>query len=332
MCIGGLSFFSSREGFICDNVVSFEVVLASGEIVNANAKENPDLWKALKGGSNNFGIVTKFELLTFKQGPFWGGNIYYFPPSFPSQIDALVNEIQKPNADPETHLMVSIGYAAQFGGSACMNTVYYTKEGVEDPPVLKPFTAIEPQIPQLNSLKTITLTEAAAGQDAGVSLQTRCAYMNLSVTADVATLKAASDIYMAAVEPIKDAAGLICSFTLQPYAVSLLEESVAKGGNSLGLLPKDGPVVSVLLLTYWASKDDDERIIAAFKGALEKIRAVAQEKGSLRDYVYLNYSFNFQDPIGSYGEDNQRALREAGKKYDPEGLFRKGVPGGFKFS
>lgn len=47
---GGLSFFSSREGFICDNVVNFEVVLASGKIVNANAKENPDLWRALRGG------------------------------------------------------------------------------------------------------------------------------------------------------------------------------------------------------------------------------------------------------------------------------------------
>lgn len=47
---GGLSFFSSREGFICDNVVNFEVVLASGKVVNANANENADLWKALRGG------------------------------------------------------------------------------------------------------------------------------------------------------------------------------------------------------------------------------------------------------------------------------------------
>lgn len=47
---GGLSFFSSREGFICDNVVDFEVVLASGQVVNANAKENKDLWRALRGG------------------------------------------------------------------------------------------------------------------------------------------------------------------------------------------------------------------------------------------------------------------------------------------
>jgi FAD/FMN-containing dehydrogenase len=56
---GGISFFSPRYGFVCDNVENFEVVLASGQIVNANSKTNSDLWRALRGGSNNFGIVTK---------------------------------------------------------------------------------------------------------------------------------------------------------------------------------------------------------------------------------------------------------------------------------
>lgn len=53
---GGLSFYSSREGFICDNIVNFEVVVASGEILNANVKENLDLWVALRGGGNNLGM------------------------------------------------------------------------------------------------------------------------------------------------------------------------------------------------------------------------------------------------------------------------------------
>lgn len=49
-------------------------------------------------------------------------------------------------------------------------------------------------------------------------------------------------------------------------------------------------------------------------------------------FVYLNYAFDFQDPIGSYGEKNQAFLQETSKnyRYNPEGLFQKGVPGGFK--
>jgi FAD/FMN-containing dehydrogenase len=59
---GGNSFYTARTGWGCDTVVNFEVVLANGTIVNANATENPDLWKALKGGSLNFGIVSRFDV------------------------------------------------------------------------------------------------------------------------------------------------------------------------------------------------------------------------------------------------------------------------------
>jgi FAD/FMN-containing dehydrogenase len=59
---GGNSYYSGRTGFGCDSVVNFEVVLANGTIINANQTANADLWRALKGGSNNFGIVTRFDM------------------------------------------------------------------------------------------------------------------------------------------------------------------------------------------------------------------------------------------------------------------------------
>jgi FAD/FMN-containing dehydrogenase len=70
---GGFSYYSYSRGFICDNVVNYEIALASGEIVNANPKDNPDLFAALKGGVGNFGIVTRFDLQAFDQGEMWGG-------------------------------------------------------------------------------------------------------------------------------------------------------------------------------------------------------------------------------------------------------------------
>ncbi|KAK8121559.1 hypothetical protein PG999_005679 [Apiospora kogelbergensis] len=69
---GGLSFFGTREGFVCYNVVNYEVVLASSKVVNSNQNENSDLFVALRGGGNNLGIVTRLDLRTFKQGPFSG--------------------------------------------------------------------------------------------------------------------------------------------------------------------------------------------------------------------------------------------------------------------
>jgi len=47
---------SAQYGLACDNVVNYEVVLADGSIVNANASSHTDLFFALKGGGNAFGM------------------------------------------------------------------------------------------------------------------------------------------------------------------------------------------------------------------------------------------------------------------------------------
>lgn len=72
---GGISPFSSRVGLTVDTVLNFEVVLASGEIVNANQTSHSDLFSALKGGGNNFGIVTRIDLVAFRNSALWGGEI-----------------------------------------------------------------------------------------------------------------------------------------------------------------------------------------------------------------------------------------------------------------
>lgn len=63
--IGGVHYFNNKYGYAMDNVVNYDVVLGNGTQVKASADCNPDLFWALKGGANNFGIVTKFTLNTF---------------------------------------------------------------------------------------------------------------------------------------------------------------------------------------------------------------------------------------------------------------------------
>ncbi len=65
---GGLSFLSPRYGLVCSNVICDEIVLASGTITTASATTNSDLWRPLKGGSNNFGVVTRFTFRCFPCG------------------------------------------------------------------------------------------------------------------------------------------------------------------------------------------------------------------------------------------------------------------------
>ncbi len=56
---GGISWFSGRRGWALDGVKNYEVVVASGEILDVNLESYPDLYWALRGGGNNFGIVTR---------------------------------------------------------------------------------------------------------------------------------------------------------------------------------------------------------------------------------------------------------------------------------
>ncbi|KAI0402195.1 hypothetical protein F4802DRAFT_608839 [Xylaria palmicola] len=316
---GGLSF-----------VLNFQVVLASGSVVNANADENPDLWVALRGGGNNLGIVTRFDFRTFEQGPVYGGSIYYFADSFPNQLEALVQELQKPGASKETHLMLSIGYSGMFGPQLmCLNQVYCTK-GIDKSPVLKPFTDIQPQIGQMNSLRIHTLAEAAREQAGDRPSPKRSVYMNTTVKADLATLQAATNIFSMAIEPLKSCKDILLSFTLQPYPLTLLQRSVTQGGNVLGLEPELGSLVSILFLTYWEDREDDEKIINTLRKALDDIDHDAGQRRTLVPFKYLNYAAPFQDPIGSYGNVNQAKLRNASQEYDPDGLFQEGVPGGWK--
>ena len=154
--------------------------------------------------------------------------------------------------------------------------------------------------------------------------------MNTTVKADEETLLTASDIFSKALEKVKGFEGIVCSYTLQPYPVSLLKKTASAGGNSLGLDPDSGPLVSVLLLMYWKNKADDDVILSTAKGVIEEIDAVAVDRGQSVSYKYLDYAWDFQNTIQSYGSDNVEMLKKVSLKYDPKGMFQKNVPGGFK--
>lgn len=143
--------FSGRTGFACDSVLEFEVVLASGEVVRASVESNPNLWTSLRGGLNNFGIVTSLKLRAFKAGDIWGGVTYYKPETFPQLVQRACDFAS--TKDQDAHIMASAGYG--FGQQVVMCVMHHT-QGDENAPSLRPFITMEPQIKQMGTMRKST--------------------------------------------------------------------------------------------------------------------------------------------------------------------------------
>ncbi len=57
---GGIGHLTRQLGLTIDNLLEVDMVLADGSFVSANAKQNDDLFWAVRGGGGNFGVITSF--------------------------------------------------------------------------------------------------------------------------------------------------------------------------------------------------------------------------------------------------------------------------------
>ncbi|RDA93263.1 hypothetical protein CP533_6537 [Ophiocordyceps camponoti-saundersi (nom. inval.)] len=89
---GGYGFESRLWGLSLDHIKSFEIVLANGTVVNASSKMNNDLFWAVRGAGESFGVVTKFNIRT-QAAPeslvYWSFNLSDVTRDTPMAVAAL---------------------------------------------------------------------------------------------------------------------------------------------------------------------------------------------------------------------------------------------------
>lgn len=136
------------------------------------------------------------------------------------------------------------------------------------------------------------------------------------------------DIANSTLQPIRMIDGIVYYLSFQPLPPSITSKGA--GNNSLGLDPSAGPLTNVLLGVQWLNPIDDANVDAAVRDFIRRSRDAARARGLLNKFLYLNYANKWQDPISSYGAASKARLQAASRKHDPDGIFQKAVPGGFK--
>ena len=67
----------SKHGCACDNLIAADVVTADGQLVTASAGENADLFRRIRGGGGDFGMVTSFEFRVHPAGTVLAGLVMH---------------------------------------------------------------------------------------------------------------------------------------------------------------------------------------------------------------------------------------------------------------
>jgi FAD/FMN-containing dehydrogenase len=145
---GGISFHSSQHGFAADNVVAYEAVLASGQVVVAKANNAySDLYWALKGGGNSFAIVTRFDLRTVPSPGVWIGIAQYNETDKDKYLDAIYNFGKYGSADTKAAIIPTIVGYPGFGMIAYAASKFYDSL-TNSPTVFENFTALKTVVDQ----------------------------------------------------------------------------------------------------------------------------------------------------------------------------------------
>lgn len=153
---GGVSYLSPRYGFTSDTVISYQVVLANGTIIVADEDENADLLRALRGGSNNFGIVTRINYKPIEQGLMFGGSITSNISTAYNYIEEMV-KINGPDYDEYASIIGSWAYNSAVGQLVVSNAVYTKPE--PNPEVYKDLLALPSLASTMRITDMLNLTE-----------------------------------------------------------------------------------------------------------------------------------------------------------------------------
>ncbi|OTA53613.1 putative FAD-binding oxidoreductase [Hypoxylon sp. EC38] len=304
-------------------IVGGRIVLADGSLINANSKSHPDLFWALKGGGNNFGIVTAFTFSTYPIKEVWAGVKGYSLEDLPTLFSAMLEYQSVAVKDPYANLDLQ-GFVTNASVGIALSLVYL--KPVENPPAFAPFYGINTTS---DSTALTTLTEFLTGQGPA-SFPRRADWFATSFLPSESIYSSLTGIMTTSpgFKQVQSVTAGTVAFGMQPISTSVIEAGNARGGNALGL--KAVNQTWYVIDAGWWWEDDDTIVHEGTRDMIDQIEAESKAANDYVPYIFMNDASWDQPVIEHYGDANVRKLKEVQLRYDPNLVFQKLVPGGFK--
>ncbi|KAI0301459.1 FAD dependent oxidoreductase [Russula brevipes] len=312
---GGYSFKTNQHGLTIDTVTEYELVLPNGT-VKVVREQDEDLWFGLKGGLNNYGIVTKFTLKSYPQSDVWGALLSFTG----DQVDPAQVPFAKFLARQHDRRAAQLGSFVYSNGSVTFGiSLFY--DGPEPPSGL---------YDELLNLPTTTKSVIKGAFTDFISSQ----FLPTANLNSVPMLNYTVPIMKAFTNETKfwgDRLSQHDSSVLVIYSIDPFEpDFLSHGGPSAYPPNRSLPVLPSSVSFGWTDESADPYMGDAIRQSVASLAETGIQNGQdLKNAApYVNYAISGTPLEAMYGEHLGR-LREIRKKYDPEDVM--GLAGGWKF-
>ncbi|KAF8182931.1 FAD dependent oxidoreductase [Pholiota molesta] len=298
---GGYSWKTNQYGLAVDNVLAFQLVKPDGQVVVVTKFSDSELFFGLKGGFNNFGIVTRFTLKTFPQGQVWGGSVTLDASTIPAVKNATI--AFQASTDPKA-------------GFRCFANIY---DAPTPPPGLfDAFLAIPSLQSDISTRSYLSLTQSSnVNATAGVRQMYEGVPM-ISFTSEISDILLNETMFWG--QKLVNKSAITISASAEIFLPSTAYPPV-----------RTIPFNPFILDSSWTSSEFDTDFGHAIRASAANIHnaAIALGQTELRHApVYPNYAALGTPLENMYGA-NVPALRSLRKRIDPTDVMA--LAGGWKF-
>ncbi|KAJ7704950.1 FAD binding domain-containing protein [Mycena rosella] len=322
--IGGFHYFINKYGFAMDNIVQYDVVLGNGTQVVANNATNPDLFWALKGGANNFGVVTRFTTRAYAIPEISTTMLQFNTSAVEAWVQATV-DLANSTPDVAAGAVLTIRYdpATKMATPGVLGV----QAGTESPPsCFANFTAIGPTA-QIDNVTTPTVWH---DQLDSPDQMYRVQFGHHTILPDTTRIFAIYQAWTEAVDNVADVEGLQSTFVLNVMPKSAAAVSKNNGIGNVWGLDDTQNLIAWQTANTWQNASDDLRMTNWITKFLDYHHRINQQMGLASEFLYMGDAAEFQNPFLGMPFENVQRMRAIRAAYDPQGVFTHLNWGGFK--